>query len=78
MPDEGVYLAHRAKNKNKQSYNIFERVIFLLVLFIVSALALAISLPLFVLAQTRALLLPKKIGKNLNCRRRSLACKNLR
>ncbi len=61
IPDEeGVYLAHGAKNKNQQSYNNFERILFLLVLFIITALALAISLPLFVLAQARALLFPKK------------------
>ena len=65
MPDEeGVYLAYGAKNKNKQSYNNFERILFLLVLFIITALALAISLPLFVLAQARALLLPKKNRQN--------------
>ncbi len=62
---EGVYSAHETENEKKPSYNSLERILFLLILVIITTLGLAISVPLFVLTQTRALLLRKKKKKQL-------------
>lgn len=61
--EEGVYSAHETEKENKHSYNNLEGVLFLLIIVIITALGLAISVPLFVLAQARAFLLPKKNKK---------------
>ena len=58
IPDsEGLYSVTETDSESEHSYNNFERILFLLILFTIIILGTAISLPLFVLAQARALLL---------------------
>lgn len=49
--EESIYLVDETKNEKTQSYNNFERLLFLLILFIISALGLAITIPLYILVR---------------------------
>ena len=63
-PDqEKVNFINEDGDNNEAAYNNFERIFFVLVLLIIGAFGLAISMPLFCLAQMRKLLLYIKRGK---------------
>ena len=59
LPDEkAVYLADESESKNKQPYNNFEQILFLLIIFIIAVLSLAFAIPIFILAKARDVLIP--------------------
>jgi hypothetical protein len=58
--EKRFYSPDETDKGNKHSYNTLERILFLLIILIITVLGLVIAVPLFVLAQARALLLPKK------------------
>lgn len=49
LDEESVCPVDETENEKQQSYNNFERTLFLLILFIISALGLAISIPIYTL-----------------------------
>lgn len=59
LPDEKpVYLADESESENKQSYNTFERLLFLIIIFIITVLSLVFAVPIFVFAKAKDLLIP--------------------